>query len=799
VTGLAEAPERSQGADLRIALPAASAWGGALGALGRSPGTALTVGLLLVVLGACAAVASSRSDRVRPVERIARRPALLAVAAACACAAGTSVAAAIHVHVIDSGPVVRLARDGAIVRADAVVTADPVRVRSRVVGNTRAPTEYAVRADLVTVSGRGSTTATREPVLLIAAGGWWSGVLPGQVVRVSGRLRPSDPSGGDDVAAVLSVRATPELVGRPPPLQRLAGAVRARLRLSVIGLAPAERGLLPGLVDGDTSALPDGTAQDFKTAGLTHLVAVSGSNVAFVLAAVLVAARWLGLRGYAVPVTGALGLYAFLLLARPEPSVVRATLMGLLVLAATLRGARDRAGPATLSAAVVLLLMVDPFLARSAGFALSVLATAGLMVLAPGWRARLARRWPRPLADAVAIALAAQVATAPVLALISPQVGLVSVPANVLAEPAVPVATVLGALVAVVGPVFPWLATVIAHIAAIPTWWLVTVAHIAAGAPLATVAWPTGIVGAVLMLVALVAARVTVPVAARRPAMSAALLGLVVVGTSVAGPSIVNRGWPPPGWLLVACDVGQGDGLVVATGKGTAVVVDAGPDPAPIDRCLRDLGVRRVALVLLTHFHADHVEGLPGVLRGRAVAQIEVSPLADPPDEARRVREWASDAGVPVVVAGVGEVRSVGDVSWKVLWPRRIIHAGSLPNNASIVIRLQTHGVVLLLTGDVEPEAQAAILDASPGDLRADVLKVPHHGSANQDPRFLRCTSARLALVSVGVGNPYGHPAPSTLQMLQSYGMQVDRTDAQGDIAVVPTPDGVVLVARHPP
>ena len=158
------------------------------------------------------------------------------------------------------------------------------------------------------------------------------------------------------------------------------------MRRSVASLAPPERGLVAGLVDGDTSQLPAQTADDFRAAGLTHLVAVSGSNVAFVLAAVLVGARWVGLRGYAVPVAGAIGLCAFTVLARPEPSVVRAALMGLLVLASSQRGARGRTGPATLCAAVVVLLAVDPFLARSAGFALSVLATAGLLVLAPGWR-----------------------------------------------------------------------------------------------------------------------------------------------------------------------------------------------------------------------------------------------------------------------------------------------------------------------------------------------------------------------------------------------------------------------------
>ena len=283
-TGASGAAGAPAAADLRLALPAAAAWAAALSALTRPPQWTLWIGALLAALGVALGTLARRCRRPSRVtaaaRRSARRSAMLVSAAVCACAAGASVATAIHMSVIGSGPVVRLAAQAASVRAEAVVTADPVLLRSRVVGNSRAPTEYAVRADLLRVVGRGTVVSTREPVLLIAPGAAWEDVLPGQTVRVAGRLRAADPSGGDDVAAILSVRGRPELVGRPPPLQRLAGAVRARLRQSVAGLPAAERGLLPGLVDGDTSGLPEATALDFTTAGMTHLVAVSGQNVA---------------------------------------------------------------------------------------------------------------------------------------------------------------------------------------------------------------------------------------------------------------------------------------------------------------------------------------------------------------------------------------------------------------------------------------------------------------------------------------------------------------------------------------
>jgi competence protein ComEC len=202
-------------------------------------------------------------------------------------------------------------------------------------------------------------------------------------------------------------------------------------------------------------------------------------------------------------------------------------------------------------------------------------------------------------------------------------------------------------------------------------------------------------------------------------------------------------------------------------------------------------------MVVLTHFHADHVEGLPGVLRGRRVGEIVVGPYGQPAPERARVQRWAAAARVPIRVVTVGEQVRVGPLAWRVLWPRRVIEGeGSTPNNASIVMLVHSAGVLLLLCGDIEPAAQRALLE-SWAARPVDVLKVAHHGSAYQAPELLAALRPRVAVISVGAGNDYGHPAPRTLHALARLGAVVRRTDLDGTIAVV-GPETRLRVVRGP-
>jgi competence protein ComEC len=584
---------------------------------------------------------------------------------------------------------------------------------------------------------------------------------------------------------------------------RAAEHVRTGLRASVDDQPEAVRGLVPALVMGDDAGLPAEVNDDFRTTGLTHLAAVSGTNLTLLLAFVVPLARILGVRARGLTAVGLLTVVIFVVLARPQPSVLRAAAMGLVALAAMTSGGTGR-GVRSLSAAVLGLLLLDVSLARSAGFALSVLATAGIVILAPGWRDALSARLPTWLADAVACPLAAQIACTPVVAWLSGQVSLVAVAANLLAGPAVGPATVLGCAAAGVALVSDALAGVVGWCAAWPARWIIAVAQHGADLPGAVTGWPATVVGvaALTLLCAVVVAGMSWLLS--RPIVAG--LALVMLALAVLRP-LGRLGWPPPDWLFVACDVGQGDGLAVRTGPGSAVVVDTGPEPEPMNRCLHELGIRQIPVLVITHFHADHAGGLAGVLEGRVVGEIEVTAYPSPPAERRRVLALAAAHGIAVRTVTYGERRVVGPVSWTALWPARVpampgsgpspTSEGSPENNASVTMLLESAGSRILLTGDLEPESQRAVLAAG-SDLRADVLKVPHHGSGNQDEAFLRATGARLAVVSAGVDNDYGHPAPSTLDMLRHLGMTVGRTDTGGSVAIVRTPTGLGIATAGP-
>ena len=631
-------------------------------------------------------------------------------------------------------------------------------------------------------------------VLLFAPADGWRDLSPGQPLRVRAGL--SLPRPGDDVIAVVSARGTPSPVGGPGAPQGAARELRDGLAASAGRVLAAEpAGLLPGLVVGDTRAMDPVLDEDFERAGLAHLTAVSGANVAIILTAVLWPLRRRAADRRVQAVVAAVLLAGFVVLAGPSPSVVRAAAMGAVTLLALAAG-RPRAALPALGAAVCTLLLLDPGLARDAGFALSVAATAAIVLLSPGWSRSLRARgcWP-VLADAVAVSAAAGLATAPLVAGLSGTVSLISLPANLLAVPAVAPATVLGLAATVVAPLAAPIGDVLVWCAGWPTRWLVLVAERSADVPDAATGWPSGAGGAVLLTVVLLSvAWVLWRFRRVRPLALAALVGLVVIGWPVRQ---AVSGWPPPEALVVACDVGQGDAFVVPTGPGTGVLVDAGPDVGAVDRCLDRLGVDTLPLVLMSHLDADHAAGLAGALAGRDVGVVATGTLAPTDERVSPFEALVRRSGGERAVLVPGDRRTVGPVAVEVLAPApERATASAEPNDLSLVVRITQRGVRILFTGDLSAAAEARIL-ATGTDLGADVLKVPHHGSGDADPAFLAASGARVALISVGADNTYGHPARRLLTWLGRAGMRVHRTDRDGDLAVVGSAAAWGVAARQ--
>ncbi len=601
----------------------------------------------------------------------------------------------------------------------------------------------------------------------------------------SGRAARWSASDDRDLAALLRATGDAEVLQPPGVWWRAAGAVRQALRDSVRHRPADQRALVPALVAGDDAAVDPALQDAFRTTGLTHLLAVSGTNLTLVVGFLLALARWGGVRGRWLVVVAAFGIVGFVLIARTEPSVLRAAVMGTIGLVAMSTNGAHRALRA-LGTAVVVLVLVDPGLAVSAGFALSVLATGGILLLAPAWRDAMARWLPRWLAEAVAVPAAAQLACTPLVAAISGQVSLVAVVANLLVAPVVGPATVLGLAGGLLTLVWAPAGRLCGTLASWCVAWLVEVAERGAALPTAAVGWGTGPAALVLLTAVTVAVALAGPWLLRRPVTGIAAAVLMVAAVLVRPPTL---GWPPDGWLLVACDVGQGDALALNAGAGQAVVVDAGPDPRSVDRCLDELRVERVPLLVLTHFHADHVDGIEGVLAGREVDRVETTRLLDPPGGVEEVAAATRAAGLRAEPAEDGTTYAVGGLTIQVLWPpgdssTRGPGDGSTANEASVVLLVETGGLRLLLTGDIEPEGQARLARQLPG-LDVDVLKLPHHGSAHQDEPWLLSLRPEVVLVSVGADNDYGHPAESAMQPLRDAGAQVARTDQDGDLAVV--------------
>jgi len=618
---------------------------------------------------------------------------------------------------------------------------------------------------------------------------------PGTVLRLTAQTKRTDP--GERAALVLFAEGPAEQLSRGGPVERIAGDVRAAFIARAQRLPEPGSELLPGLAVGDVRAVSDELDAAMKASGLSHLTAVSGSNLALVAAAGFGIVALCGGGRIVRIAVAALALAGFVVLVTPQPSVIRAAAMAGVAMAALLLG-RPRAGLSVLLLAITVLLLADPRLAAAPGFALSAAATAGLIALAPPLAAGLERWLPGPVALAIAVPLSAQLACGPIIALFATQQSLVSAVANLLAEPASPIATVLGLLACLAMPVPP-LADLFAAAAWLPSAWIAQTAVTTAALPLATIEAPAGIVTA--LAVAALSAGMFWMIVPHRPLRApwraiAGGLTAVLAGTAagfgiVAGPvATLQR---PSDWGIAMCDIGQGDAVLVRSAE-RSMLIDTGPDPDPLRRCLDELGIARLDVLVLTHFDHDHA-GASDVLVGRADIVLH-----GPVDTAAHQHQLdrLERAGAQIVAASAGMTGRLGGADWRVLWPRRDEKVFPAGNDAGVVLQIEGGGVPRsLFLADLSAASQAMLRRlAHPHD--ETVVKVAHHGSADQDPQLYADLDPALALISVGEGNDYGHPRAKTLDMLRALRAPILRTDQRGTILVSEGEEGLQVWAERP-
>jgi competence protein ComEC len=592
----------------------------------------------------------------------------------------------------------------------------------------------------------------------------------------------------------------PVLIRSASKANKVITQVRQAFMQNLRGVSADSTGLVAGLAIGDVSQISTKLQEDMKLVSLAHLTAVSGANCAIVLAMFYLIARRMGGGRWTRLSVGLSALIAYVLLVGPQPSVLRAAVMASAVLIGITLG-RKTAPLSALAASVIILLVADPWLAVDFGFALSVAATAGLLLLTRPIAERLERYFPKWLAIALSVSIAAQIFCLPILLQLQQGLATYSLPANLLAAPLVAPITVLGILGCIFAWCFPPITWFCTYLASAAGWLITKIVEGFVNSDNVTIGWPVGISGGLIASCVIVGFLLWLK-AEPTILRNLGILSLAAIAALSAGFisfNLVTRAqWPINDWSVVACDVGQGDSLVVRS-QGKVAVIDVGREGRLVDECLQRLKIRKIDLLVLTHFDMDHIGGLSGAIGGREVDLAMVSPFKDERWGATGTNRQLAEAGIRTFSAERGMTGKLGEIQWQVLWPNRFATGAEDSNDASIIMLWQSKAFNLLTMADSGEKSQMRIAADKSWWSKPTihslplVLKVSHHGSSDQYGELIEELKPDLSLISAGRNNSYGHPTKRTLTLLAATGSAIYRTDELGSIAVASREGGLAL------
>ena len=650
------------------------------------------------------------------------------------------------------------------VEITAEIRSDPLVRSGKVYGSTKMPDQQSF---LISVQKINDVVVNLPMRMLVPIG---QDLRLNQQLKASAKLIKSKEA---KVAALAIAASELEILVQPKRLFSITDQIRSSFR----SLVPKNDlgSLIPGLILGDTSLQSEEFTTAMRRVGFSHLTAVSGANFALVAGFVLWLMQYLIRSIRARLIITAFVLTLFIFLVRPTPSVLRAAVMTAVLLAARYRGDNSLGLPA-LGAAIGFLILTDPFQAIDPGFALSVLATGGILIMAPHITSWLSNRikWSW-LAEAIAIPISATLFCTPVVVALSGQLSLITVPANILASPVIGPITVIGFVAAIFASILPKLSSILLLFTYPMAGWIVWLCNF--GASFAVLKFSS-----ILFFIALLS--IFTALFLRKKWLPLLLIAVILISQLI----YTKASWPGSGWQIANCDVGQGDALVINLKNSNAVVIDVGPEPSVVDNCLRRLGIDQISLLVLTHFHADHVGGLAGAIKGRDVKQVWITNNLQPANAYESSLNLLKGVTIRQVVAG--EQFEIANTKISVLWPDKYQGSfeslpgdGSAINNSSIALLIRSTNLSVFAAGDLEPPVQE-LLTTSPLLAPVDIYKVSHHGSAYQYLPMLDKINPSVALISVGAENNYGHPSLDLIGEFEKRRIKVVRTDKSGGIAI---------------
>ncbi|MGH2437661.1 MAG: DNA internalization-related competence protein ComEC/Rec2 [bacterium] len=735
-----------------------------------------------------------------------REPATIAILGSALAAGGLWY----QLHMLPPGPDHVSAFAGQTATLFGTVVRPPPSAQERV--------RFVVRAEHLSM--RGETRAVHGLVLVSARAG--PRVHYGDQITISGRLARPPPAGNPgefsyrDYLAAQGIQvqlftrrgAGARITGRRllNPAAQVAYSLRARIAAFFQHAMPGMPGaLLASLLLGDDGAVPDEVRESFRSAGLLHVLVVSGAQVGLVAGSVLWLVRVVGLNQSVGALVAGTGVIFFALMAGWVPSVARATVMTLAGLAAILVG-RERDLYAALAAAALALLVSSPLLLFDAGFQLSFAATWALIYVAPALSERLTAL-PRALRTLVALTVAAQLSVMPILAVHFAQISLAGFVSNLLVIPLVAVLVPVGFLCGIAGVTIPPIGIFLAALLVPLVNAVAFAATFFARLPGATVdVRPPSLIVVGLSYLALIAATEFLRrgVRPRPAALRIALAGVISTLLWLQ----VAAGFAPDRLVMTFLDVGQGDAIVIRAPSGLVMMIDGGGEiegretgfdigTRRIVPALRRMGIRQIDVLVLSHPHEDHAGGLVAVAENFRVGVMLDSGYPHPAPSYPHLLHVVEAHRIPYRLARRGmQIDLAGGVKALVLHPEDplIVGSGSDVNLNSVVVRLTYGHVSALFTGDIEGLIEGRLVESG-DELRSTVLKVAHHGSRTSSrPEFLDAVSPQVAVISVGSWNPFGHPHLATLDALAAAGARLYRTDRHGAVTV--ESDGRTLWVR---